>query len=149
VTSRVVLSRLLQGALILVASADLGHAALVEFSMDKEPTWGVSVGTCEYTPTKTEELFFGRLSEERQSTIEIPPGEWNDKGEKFSLHGHEGEFVSWFGIVQQITRMGWPRLGDCLSRIRISRDCLTAIPRLWRSMAPVTLPLNSRICPMT
>jgi hypothetical protein len=90
-----------------------GGKTLVEFSMDKEPLWG-AVGTCVYAPTKTEEVFFGRLSEERQSTIEIPPGEWDAKGEKFSLHGHEGEFVSWFGIVRHITRMGWPRFGRLL-----------------------------------
>lgn len=86
---------------------------LVEFSMDKEPLWG-AVGTCEYAPTKTEDVFFGRLSEERQSTIEIPPGQWDDKGQKFNVHGHEGEFVSWLGIVRHIARMGWPPFGRLL-----------------------------------
>lgn len=92
----------------------LDAESIVEFSMDEAPLAGLSVGTCEYGPTDTEQPFFLRLGEEGQSTIETKPGELGDKGEAFTLHGHQGQFVSWFGIVRHIMRVGWPHYGRLL-----------------------------------
>lgn len=92
----------------------LDGETIVEFSMDEAPLGGMAVGTCEYGPTDIEKPFFLRLGEEGQSTIETKPGELGDKGESFTLHGHQGQFVSWFGIVRHIMRIGWPHSGRLL-----------------------------------
>jgi hypothetical protein len=86
---------------------------LVEFSIDEAPLSDGAVGTCEYGPTDTEKPFLLRLSEEGRSTIETRPDEWGEP-QHFTLHGHQGEFVSWFGIVRHITRIGWPHHGRLL-----------------------------------
>jgi hypothetical protein len=80
-------------ALFSAASA-MRAQTMVEFSMDKAPL-DHAVGTCAYDPTDTEKLFFDRLSDERQMTIETKPGEFGETGDTFTLAGHQGQFVSW------------------------------------------------------
>ncbi|MEY2505991.1 MAG: hypothetical protein QOH01_320 [Verrucomicrobiota bacterium] len=98
---------------MLFVSTSLCAQTLVEFSMDEAPLED-GVGTCVYGPTEVEKPFFLRLSEERQSTIETMPGEFGDAAEHFALAGHRGQFVSWFGIVRHIFKMGWPHRGRLL-----------------------------------
>ena len=82
-----------------LATSGLG-ATIVEFSIDKAPLGGLAVGTCEYLPTATEKPFYNRLSEADQSTFNGSRG-----GKRtFKLAGHDGKFVSWFGIVREINR---------------------------------------------
>lgn len=78
---------------------------LFEFSVD-EPRirvrgGGSEIGTCMYTPTDTEKPFYDRLTEAGRVTLNSKPGE--SEKHAFSLHGHEGKFVSWSGIVRAIT----------------------------------------------
>jgi hypothetical protein len=98
---------------LLFVSSSLCAETLVEFSMDKTPLEN-AVGTCEYGPADVEKPFFIRLSEEGQSTIETKPGELGEMVEHFTLAGHRGQFVSWFGIVRHIYRTGWPHRGRLL-----------------------------------
>jgi hypothetical protein len=95
------------------AASVMRAQTLVEFSMDKAPL-DHGVGTCVYDPTDTEKFFFDRLSEERQMTVESGPGDSGEAGETFSLAGHQGQFVSWLGIVRHIMRVGWPHHGRLL-----------------------------------
>ena len=77
-----------------------GSAAIVEFSIDQTPIED-GVGTCVYGPTKIEQVFFDRLSEMGQTTLQEKPGAEAVEHE-FKLAGHEGEFVSWLGVVREI-----------------------------------------------
>ena len=71
--------------------------------MDRGPLGGGAVGTCEYSPTATEKTFYDRLNEADRTTFHSKP---SDEGEKsaFTLRGHNGKFVSWFGVVRDIKR---------------------------------------------
>lgn len=101
-------------SMIVSVATPLDAESVVEFSMDEAPLAGLAVGTCEYVPTDIEKPFFLRLGEQGQSTIETKPGELGEKGKSFTLHGHQGQFVSWFGIVRHIMRIGWPHCGRLL-----------------------------------
>ncbi len=70
----------------------------VEFSRDVKPPG--FLGTVNYTPTDTEKRFYSRLAEEQRVTTREPE---LDKSLNFSLGGHDGEFVSWYGIIRSIT----------------------------------------------
>ncbi|MBA3272956.1 MAG: hypothetical protein H0T11_03665 [Chthoniobacterales bacterium] len=98
------LRRTVAGAL-LVGSAALGdgHAAVVEFSVDQAPLPGVAVGTCEYGPTTIEKQFYERLTETDRTTFQSKPDGSFGKT-VFRLGGHDGKFVSWFGIVRGVSR---------------------------------------------
>jgi hypothetical protein len=56
---------------------------------------GGPLATCSYTPVAAEGPFFSRLSDGERTT---------DKalGKDYSLHGKDGMYVSWFGIVRGI-----------------------------------------------
>jgi hypothetical protein len=65
----------------------------IEFSPDlKHPGY---LGTVSYAPTAREKPFFQKLTEEERVTLQ-------GKDSKFSLQGHHGKSVSWFGIVREI-----------------------------------------------
>jgi len=95
------LLRFLRTVLNLIITAGLTYGTEVEFSIDK-PTPGNSVGTCEYEPTKTEKIWFDRLSEDDRVTYESMPDDGISS--KFTLSGHRDQFVSWWGIVRNIER---------------------------------------------
>jgi hypothetical protein len=117
----------------------LDAESIVEFSMDEAPLAGMSVGTCEYGPTDVEKPFDVRLSEEGLSTIETKPGEFGNLVEHFTLAGHRGQFVSWFGIVRHIYRTGWPNRGRLLLQNTYFSGSPTVILRQSRSMVEAIL----------
>jgi hypothetical protein len=87
--------------LSLLFSTRLANGTIVEFSIDKAPLPGLSVGTCGYSPTEVEKIWFDQLSEDDQATIQLKSDEIESR---FQLAGHDNQFVSWFGIVRAINR---------------------------------------------
>jgi len=79
---------------LLVAFSSHGAETLVEVSPELKPPG--FLGTVNYTPTKQEKTHYNRLDEPQRVTLK-------EKDRVFSLKGHEGQFVSWFGIVREIT----------------------------------------------
>ena len=57
--------------------------------------------TCDYEPTEVEKKFYDRLGKDARVTLQTKPNEL-DESHTFKLHGHQGEFVSWWGIVRAI-----------------------------------------------
>ncbi len=95
------------GALFLFSflAACQKRETIVEFSSD-QPSLPPPVfhATCEYEPTGTEQQFYERLDNSSCVTIQTKPGEFTDEADTFILQGHQGQFVSWFGIVRDIQR---------------------------------------------
>lgn len=127
--------------------------AIVEFSIDEAPLGGLAMGTCEYGPTDTEKRFYNRLSEEERITLQSKPE--NTEKSHFKLYGHEGQFVSWFGIVRDIKRAEEQRGGklivqntyavgitDCqFQQIEISGagDFVVELPDIPEDLIPLAL----------
>jgi hypothetical protein len=57
---------------------------------------GNSLGTCNYTPVEKEKPFYAKLgTEERTTGSFMAP---------YDIHGKQGKYVSWYGIVRGISR---------------------------------------------
>ena len=54
-----------------------------------------------YTPNEWEEPYFDRLPKEQRTTLQSKPGEQGHAN--FQLSGRLHQFVSWFGIVREVT----------------------------------------------
>lgn len=79
-------------------------ASPIEFSKDVEPP-GL-LGTMQYQPTKREASHYKRLPEKARVMVQNPGMDL-----KFSLPGHDGEFVGWIGIIRVIeTEAGTTKL---------------------------------------
>ena len=97
-------------ALIVVLWAHVGdsHATVFEFSMNEHSPRVIkgnlpAHGTCDYEPTATEKPFYDRLNKDERTTLQSKGGAEAEPS-VFAVKGHSGQFVSWFGIVRQITR---------------------------------------------
>jgi len=90
--------------LLCFVTACQRRETIVEFSLDTSPPTFIGGATCEYRPTTIEKRFYDRLSEAARITLQTKPDEFPDESHAFKLHGHEGEFISWWGIVRDIKR---------------------------------------------
>ena len=108
---------------LLLAFVVLADArTTVEFSEDKEfPTDG-SLATVAYEPTKTEKPYYDRLSEDDRWTMQNKPSENHEIKFEFNLHGHNGQFVSWTGIVRKINLETGRRGGTLLVENKYGSD---------------------------
>jgi hypothetical protein len=95
-------------------SACQRRETIVEFSLDKQPPTFIGGATCEYGPTDVEKKFYERLDVSSCETLQTKPGEFGDETSSFFLQGHQGEFVSWFGIVRDIKPNPGERSGTLL-----------------------------------
>ena len=94
----------------------------VEFSKDKEfPTDG-SLATSGYEPTKMEKAYYDRLPEDDRWTTQNKPSENHEIKLEFNLHGHNGQFVSWTGIVRKINHETGRRGGTLLVENKYGSD---------------------------
>jgi len=57
-----------------------------------------SLGTCGYTPVEREQPFFKKLDKSEVATGSFMA--------PYSIHGKQGKYVSWYGIVRGITATG-------------------------------------------
>jgi len=56
-----------------------------------------SLGTCGYAPFAKEKPYFEKLDAKEQNTGSFMEG--------YDIHGKDGQFVSWYGVVRGITRV--------------------------------------------
>jgi hypothetical protein len=80
------------GALAAVAAAQTPMN--IQPVKELKPTG--SLGTCAYKPVAAEEPFFARLGNAEKTNDAV-------FGDKYTMHGKTGTYVSWFGIVRGIT----------------------------------------------
>ena len=86
-------------AFVCAIVAGNARSTVIEFSIDKAPL-AEGVGTCFYEATPTEKSYYDRLSEGDRVTTHSGPSDQPESS--FTLRGHEGQFVSWFGVVREI-----------------------------------------------
>jgi hypothetical protein len=68
----------------------------IDFQPVKELKRGNSLGTCNYTPIEKEKPFYAKLAPgERMTGSFMAP---------YDIHGKEGKYVSWYGIVRGVSR---------------------------------------------
>jgi hypothetical protein len=88
--------------LVLLLTGTSVYATVFEFEYTSDAKgYG---GTCDYRPTKLEQTWFSRLGADKRSTLQTEASE--EFPSTFKLDGHENEFVSWWGIVRNISKSG-------------------------------------------
>lgn len=81
----------------------------IEFANIPLEPWGE---TAVYAPTEYEKQFYDKLTNEAQRTVNSKPGE--PLHSDFTLRGHGGQFVSWFGIVREVAHEASKSSGSLL-----------------------------------
>jgi hypothetical protein len=91
--------------LILLTILFSGALSFAQTPIDIQPVKKLersnSLGTCGYEPIEKEKNYFARLSLSERATGSML--------EPYTIHGKQGKFVSWYGIVRGISR---PQQGE-------------------------------------
>ena len=91
------MNRLACAWLMFFLTAASAAQTIIELQLVKELKPTGSLGTCSYSPTRSEEPYYEKLSTQERITGSFM--------EAYDIHKKDGQSVSWYGIVRGITRI--------------------------------------------